>query len=127
MCVPGRILTENRSRTAAVEGEFEFTQQPAVPNVSVALCSTCCYVDVQSLPRSVTRRQHWPLLDIFRDTLSQSCPCSDHSPTGQPTANMLRRHEELENGTAWSNSSESSDDSSSPRLSVGGLRNSTHP
>ncbi|XP_032380188.1 rho family-interacting cell polarization regulator 1 [Etheostoma spectabile] len=80
-----------------------------------------------SLPRSVTRRQHWPLLDIFRDTLSQSCPCSDHSPTGQPTANMLRRHEELENGTAWSNSSESSDDSSSPRLSVGGLRNSTHP
>ncbi|XP_034735686.1 rho family-interacting cell polarization regulator 1 [Etheostoma cragini] len=80
-----------------------------------------------SLPRSVTRRQHWPLLDIFRDTLSQSCPCSDNSPTGQPTANMLRRHEELENGTAWSNSSESSDDSSSPRLSVGGLRNSTHP
>ncbi|XP_035859104.1 rho family-interacting cell polarization regulator 1 isoform X2 [Sander lucioperca] len=80
-----------------------------------------------SLPRSVTRRQHWPLLDIFRDTLSQSCPCSDNSPTGQPTANMLRRHDELENGTAWSNSSESSDDSSSPRLSVGGLRNSTHP
>ncbi len=39
---------------------------------------------------------------------------------------MLRRHEELENGTAWSNSSESSDDSSSPQLSVGGLRNSVH-
>ncbi|KAI4825408.1 hypothetical protein KUCAC02_021088 [Chaenocephalus aceratus] len=33
---------------------------------------------------------------------------------------MLRRHEDVENGTAWSNSSESSDDSSSPRLSVGG-------
>lgn len=79
-----------------------------------------------SLPRSLTRRQHWPLLDIFRDTLSQSCSCSDNSPTRQPTANMLRRHEELENGTAWSNSSESSDDSSSPQLSAGGLRNSIH-
>lgn len=38
---------------------------------------------------------------------------------------MLRRHEEFENGTAWSNSSESSDDSSSPQLPVGGLHNST--
>lgn len=38
--------------------------------------------------------------------------------------NMLRRHEEFENGTAWSNSSESSDDSSSPRLSAVGLRGS---
>ncbi|XP_051580115.1 rho family-interacting cell polarization regulator 1-like isoform X5 [Myxocyprinus asiaticus] len=33
--------------------------------------------------------------------------------------NMLRRQEEMENGTAWSNSSESSDDSSSPQLSLG--------
>ncbi|KAL0168099.1 hypothetical protein M9458_036321, partial [Cirrhinus mrigala] len=32
---------------------------------------------------------------------------------------MLRRQEEMENGTAWSNSSESSDDSSSPQLSLG--------
>lgn len=32
---------------------------------------------------------------------------------------MLRRQEDLENGTAWSNSSESSDDSSSPQLSLG--------
>lgn len=32
---------------------------------------------------------------------------------------MLRRQEDLENGTAWSNSSESSDDSSSPQLSQG--------
>ncbi|XP_034389892.1 rho family-interacting cell polarization regulator 1-like isoform X2 [Cyclopterus lumpus] len=79
-----------------------------------------------SLPRSLNRRQHWPLLDIFRDTLSQSCSCSDSSPTRPPTANMLRRHEEVDNGTAWSNSSESSDDSSSPRLSVGGLHDSTH-
>lgn len=36
---------------------------------------------------------------------------------------MLRRQEEMENGTAWSNSSESSDDSSSPQLSLG-LRHS---
>ncbi|XP_026221322.1 rho family-interacting cell polarization regulator 1 isoform X2 [Anabas testudineus] len=79
-----------------------------------------------SLPRSLTRRQHWLLLDIFRDTISQNCSCSDNSPTKQPTANMLRRHEEFENGAAWSNSSESSDDSSSPQLPVGGLRNSTH-
>ncbi|KAL3062094.1 hypothetical protein OYC64_010078 [Pagothenia borchgrevinki] len=76
-----------------------------------------------SLPRSLSRRQHWPLMDIFRETLSHSCPCNDSSPTG-PSANMLRRHEDMENGTAWSNSSESSDDSSSPRLS--GLRTSAH-
>ncbi|XP_029909089.1 rho family-interacting cell polarization regulator 1 isoform X2 [Myripristis murdjan] len=78
-----------------------------------------------SLPRSLGSRQPWPLLDVFRDTLSHSCSCSDTSPARPTTVNMLRRHEELENGTAWSNSSESSDDSSSPQLSVG-LRNSTH-
>lgn len=38
--------------------------------------------------------------------------------------NLLRHHEMLDNGTAWSNSSESSDDSSSPQLSAGGLSNS---
>lgn len=38
--------------------------------------------------------------------------------------NLLRHHEVLENGTAWSNSSESSDDSSSPQLSAGGLSKS---
>ncbi|XP_056908274.1 rho family-interacting cell polarization regulator 1 isoform X1 [Takifugu flavidus] len=74
-----------------------------------------------SLPRSLTRRQHWPLLDVFRDTISQSCSCSDGSPARHLTANLLRHHEVLENGTAWSNSSESSDDSSSPQLSAGGL------
>lgn len=42
------------------------------------------------------------------------------SPFFSPSVqNMLRRQEELENGTAWSNSSESSDDSSSPQLSQG--------
>lgn len=40
--------------------------------------------------------------------------------------NLLRRQEESENGIAWSISSESSDDLSSPRLSVGGLCNSTN-
>ncbi|XP_072290813.1 rho family-interacting cell polarization regulator 1 isoform X2 [Eucyclogobius newberryi] len=69
-----------------------------------------------SLPRSLTSRPHWPLLDIFRDTVSRSCSCSDSSPARQPMANMLRRHEEMDNGRAWSNSSESSDDSSSPQL-----------
>ncbi|DAA20220.1 TPA: hypothetical protein BOS_17240 [Bos taurus] len=39
---------------------------------------------------------------------------------------MLRRQEELENGTAWSLSSESSDDSSSPQLS-GTARHSSAP
>lgn len=42
-----------------------------------------------------------------------------------PLQNMLRRQEELENGTAWSISSESSDDSSSPQLS-GSARHATH-
>ncbi|KAM4573566.1 rho family-interacting cell polarization regulator 1-like isoform 2-T2 [Odontesthes bonariensis] len=77
-----------------------------------------------SLPQSLTKRQHWPLLDIFRGTLSQSCPCSDISPSGQPTANIHHRRQQLENGMAWSNSSESSDDSSSPQLSAQGLRSS---
>ncbi|XP_053479144.1 rho family-interacting cell polarization regulator 1 isoform X1 [Ictalurus furcatus] len=50
---------------------------------------------------------------------------STYSPPDTPSLreqafyNMLRRQEELENGTAWSNSSESSDDSSSPQLSQG--------
>lgn len=39
---------------------------------------------------------------------------------------MLRRQEELENGTAWSLSSESSDDSSSPQLS-GTARHTSTP
>lgn len=42
-----------------------------------------------------------------------------------PPQNMLRRQEELENGTAWSISSESSDDSSSPQLS-GSARHAAH-
>ncbi|XP_031657583.1 rho family-interacting cell polarization regulator 1-like isoform X1 [Oncorhynchus kisutch] len=84
-------------------------------------------------PRSLSSsmmppKQRWSLLDVFRDTLverlSQSCSCSDVSSVhlasaNMQTDNMLRRQEDMENGTAWSNSSESSDDSSSPQLSLG--------
>ncbi|KAM7413814.1 hypothetical protein PAMA_018892 [Pampus argenteus] len=60
-------------------------------------------------------------------TIFNQSPPDTPSLREQAFYNMLRRHEELENGTAWSNSSESSDDSSSPQLSAGGLRNSAHP
>uniref|UniRef100_A0A8D3DPS9 RHO family interacting cell polarization regulator 1 n=1 Tax=Scophthalmus maximus TaxID=52904 RepID=A0A8D3DPS9_SCOMX len=59
-------------------------------------------------------------------TIFNQSPPDTPSLREQAFYNMLRRHEELENGTAWSNSSESSDDSSSPQLSVGGLRYSAH-
>ncbi|XP_035013111.2 rho family-interacting cell polarization regulator 1 isoform X1 [Hippoglossus stenolepis] len=59
-------------------------------------------------------------------TIFNQSPPDTPSLREQAFYNMLRRHEELENGTAWSNSSESSDDSSSPQLSAGGPRNSTH-
>ncbi|KAM4833693.1 rho family-interacting cell polarization regulator 1 isoform 2-T2 [Thomomys bottae] len=58
-------------------------------------------------------------------TYSQSPPDTP-SLREQAFYNMLRRQEELENGTAWSLSSESSDDSSSPQLS-GTARHSTIP
>ncbi|KAI2653576.1 Rho family-interacting cell polarization regulator 1 [Labeo rohita] len=79
-------------------------------------------------PRSLMSKQRWSLLDVFRDTLTekltQSCSCSDVTSVRLGSSllsshNMLRRQEEMENGTAWSNSSESSDDSSSPQLSLG--------
>ncbi|XP_029781056.1 rho family-interacting cell polarization regulator 1 isoform X3 [Suricata suricatta] len=58
-------------------------------------------------------------------TYSQSPPDTP-SLREQAFYNMLRRQEELENGTAWSLSSESSDDSSSPQLS-GIARHSSAP
>ncbi|XP_057203941.1 rho family-interacting cell polarization regulator 1 isoform X3 [Triplophysa rosa] len=79
-------------------------------------------------PQSMMSKQRWSLLDLFRDTLTEkltpSCSCSDVTSVrlgcSLPSSNnMLRRQEEMENGTAWSNSSESSDDSSSPQMSVG--------
>ncbi|XP_031420240.1 rho family-interacting cell polarization regulator 1 isoform X2 [Clupea harengus] len=78
----------------------------------------------QTAPRGMAPKQRWSLLDVFRDTvadkISQSCSCSDLTSIRLGQAhNMLRRQEDMENGTAWSNSSESSDDSSSPQLSLG--------
>ncbi|XP_041124129.1 rho family-interacting cell polarization regulator 1-like isoform X2 [Polyodon spathula] len=79
-------------------------------------------------PQATTEQHRWSLLDVFRETLveklSQSCSCGDVTSSCLGVArdtklyNMLRRQEEMENPAAWSNSSESSDDSSSPQLSV---------
>uniref|UniRef100_A0A3Q1HFC6 FAM65 N-terminal domain-containing protein n=1 Tax=Anabas testudineus TaxID=64144 RepID=A0A3Q1HFC6_ANATE len=55
-------------------------------------------------------------------TIFNQSPPDTPSLREQAFYNMLRRHEEFENGAAWSNSSESSDDSSSPQLPVGGLQ-----
>ncbi|XP_023697703.1 rho family-interacting cell polarization regulator 1-like isoform X2 [Paramormyrops kingsleyae] len=58
-------------------------------------------------------------------TVSKRLASYNQSPPDTPSLreqvffNMLRRQEEMENGTAWSNSSESSDDSSSPQPSLG--------
>uniref|UniRef100_A0A8C3CNP7 RHO family interacting cell polarization regulator 1 n=1 Tax=Cairina moschata TaxID=8855 RepID=A0A8C3CNP7_CAIMO len=86
-------------------------------------------------PARAADKHGWSLLDIFRETLleklSRSCSCGDVSSVElrrwpRPGRNMLRRQEELENGTAWSISSESSDDSSSPQLS-GSARHAAKP
>ncbi|XP_064016726.1 rho family-interacting cell polarization regulator 1 isoform X3 [Pogoniulus pusillus] len=64
-------------------------------------------------------------------TVSKRFSSYNQSPPDTPSLreqafyNMLRRQEELENGTAWSISSESSDDSSSPQL-PGSARHTTH-
>ncbi|XP_068022673.1 rho family-interacting cell polarization regulator 1 isoform X2 [Melanerpes formicivorus] len=85
-------------------------------------------------PGRASAKHGWSLVDICRETLleklSQSCSCGDVSSAElgrwpRQGRNMLRRQEELENGTAWSISSESSDDSSSPQLS-GSARHATH-
>ncbi|XP_077143394.1 rho family-interacting cell polarization regulator 1 isoform X2 [Ranitomeya variabilis] len=71
-------------------------------------------------------KHSWPMLVMLRETLtdklSQTCSCNDVSSVQvntyeQDYYNMLRRQDDLENGAAWSISSESSDDSSSPQLS----------
>ncbi|XP_036417546.1 rho family-interacting cell polarization regulator 1 isoform X2 [Colossoma macropomum] len=59
-----------------------------------------------------------PTVNKRFSTYNQSPPDTP-SLREQAFYNMLRRQEEMENGTAWSNSSESSDDSSSPQLSLG--------
>lgn len=79
--------------------------------------------DQSSVASSVNKA---PSVNKRFSTIFNQSPPDTPSLREQAFYNMLRRHEELENGTAWSNSSESSDDSSSPQLSVGGLRNNTH-
>ncbi|XP_041745899.2 rho family-interacting cell polarization regulator 1 isoform X4 [Coregonus clupeaformis] len=59
-----------------------------------------------------------PTVNKRFSTYNQSPPDTP-SLREQAFYNMLRRQEEMENGTAWSNSSESSDDSSSPQPSLG--------
>ncbi|XP_066541282.1 rho family-interacting cell polarization regulator 1 isoform X2 [Hoplias malabaricus] len=59
-----------------------------------------------------------PTVNKRFSTYNQSPPDTP-SLREQAFYNMLKRQEDMENGTAWSNSSESSDDSSSPQLSVG--------
>ncbi|XP_064786082.1 rho family-interacting cell polarization regulator 1-like isoform X1 [Oncorhynchus masou masou] len=59
-----------------------------------------------------------PTVNKRFSTYSQSPPDTP-SLREQAFYNMLRRQDDMENGTAWSNSSESSDDSSSPQLSLG--------
>ncbi|XP_028286967.1 rho family-interacting cell polarization regulator 1 isoform X2 [Parambassis ranga] len=59
-------------------------------------------------------------------TIFNQSPPDTPSLREQAFYNMLRHREELENGTPWSNSSESSDESSSPQLSVQRLLNFTH-
>lgn len=80
---------------------LEVTWNPFDKDEQVSLSSS-----VNKAP-SVTKR--------FSTIFNQSPPDTP-SLREQAFYNMLRRHEEMENGKAWSNSSESSDDSSSPQL-----------
>lgn len=80
---------------------LEVTWNPFDKDEQVSLSSS-----VNKAP-SVTKR--------FSTIFNQSPPDTP-SIREQAFYNMLRRHEEMENGRAWSNSSESSDDSSSPQL-----------
>lgn len=84
---------------------LEVTWNPFDKDEQVSLASS-----VNKAP-SVTKR--------FSTIFNQSPPDTP-SLREQAFYNMLRRHEDLENGRAWSNSSESSDDSSSPQLPASG-------
>ncbi|XP_068595074.1 rho family-interacting cell polarization regulator 1-like [Brachionichthys hirsutus] len=79
--------------------------------------------DQSSVPSTVSKA---PSVSKRFSTIFNQSPPDTPSLREQAFYNMLRRHDELENGTAWSNSSESSDDSSSPQLPAGGgLRSAT--
>ncbi|XP_021167391.2 rho family-interacting cell polarization regulator 1 isoform X2 [Fundulus heteroclitus] len=88
-----------------------FNKTPGTPPVHIQ--------PFPSLSRCPTRQQPWPVLDIFRGTLNQSCPCRNKSPETL-SANSDQDQEEDEKDPPWSNSSNSSDDSSSRQSSVPG-------
>lgn len=73
--------------------------------------------DKDDLSSSASTVNKAPTVNKRFSTYNQSPPDTP-SLREQAFYNMLRRQEEMENGTAWSNSSESSDDSSSPQLSL---------
>ncbi|XP_063801315.1 rho family-interacting cell polarization regulator 1 isoform X2 [Pseudophryne corroboree] len=115
---PSAASTVNKSST--VNKRFS-TYNPSPPDTP-SLREQAFYSSV--LPD--LGKHSWPMLVMLRETLieklSQSCSCSDVSSIQcntceQDNYNMLRRQDDLENGAAWSISSESSDDSSSPQLS----------
>ncbi|XP_051657921.1 rho family-interacting cell polarization regulator 1 isoform X1 [Manacus candei] len=80
--------------------------------------------DKDDQPSAASTVNKAPTVNKRFSTYNQSPPDTP-SLREQAFYNMLRRQEELENGTAWSISSESSDDSSSPQLS-GSARHATH-
>ncbi|XP_038157063.1 rho family-interacting cell polarization regulator 1 isoform X3 [Cyprinodon tularosa] len=67
--------------------------------------------------RQQQQQQHWPLMDIFRGKLNQSCPCRDHSPETL-SAISDRSHDDEEREPPWSSSTDSSDDSYGRRSSA---------
>ncbi|XP_067390505.1 rho family-interacting cell polarization regulator 1 isoform X2 [Emydura macquarii macquarii] len=71
--------------------------------------------DKDDQPSAASTVNKAPTVNKRFSTYNQSPPDTP-SLREQAFYNMLRRQEELENGTAWSISSESSDDSSSPQL-----------
>ncbi|XP_027554076.1 rho family-interacting cell polarization regulator 1 isoform X1 [Neopelma chrysocephalum] len=80
--------------------------------------------DKDDQPSAASTVNKAPTVNKRFSTYNQSPPDTP-SLREQAFYNMLRRQEELENGTAWSISSESSDDSSSPQLS-GSARHAAH-
>uniref|UniRef100_A0A8C8SQ29 RHO family interacting cell polarization regulator 1 n=1 Tax=Pelusios castaneus TaxID=367368 RepID=A0A8C8SQ29_9SAUR len=82
--------------------------------------------DKDDQPSAASTVNKAPTVNKRFSTYNQSPPDTP-SLREQAFYNMLRRQEELENGTAWSISSESSDDSSSPQLSGSARHASSKP
>uniref|UniRef100_A0A6J0V2L1 Rho family-interacting cell polarization regulator 1 isoform X1 n=2 Tax=Pogona vitticeps TaxID=103695 RepID=A0A6J0V2L1_9SAUR len=80
--------------------------------------------DKEDQPSSASTMNKTSTVNKRFSTYNQSPPDTP-SMREQAFYNMLRQQEELENGAAWSISSESSDDSSSPQLS-GSARHTLH-